>query len=57
MENIVVIRFFRFHILVKAGFQDKQQSLVVFVDLSAANGTVWKQELLLKCINIFKCRE
>lgn len=41
---------------IEAGFQQKLKSVAVFIDLSSAFDTVWKQGLLFKLTKIFKCR-
>lgn len=42
---------------IEAGFQDKMKTTVVFVDLSSAFDTVWRNGLLLKLARVIKCRK
>ena len=42
---------------IEAGFQDKLRTAVVFVDLSSAFDTVWKNALLLKLIKVIPCKK
>lgn len=42
---------------IEAGFQDKLWTAVVFVDLSSAFDTVWRNTLLLKLTKVVQCKK
>lgn len=42
---------------IEAGFQDKRKTTTVFIDLTSAFDTVWKNALLLKLANVIKCEK
>lgn len=41
---------------IEAGFQDKLRTAIVFVDLSSAFDTVWRNALLLKLTKVIRCK-
>jgi hypothetical protein len=40
---------------IEAGFQRKLKKAVVFIDLTAAYDTVWRDGLMLKFMRVFSC--